>query len=184
VKVHFFGSTNFQQQIPQTLFVVGWQNLAWLGVWPIDTHFPNLMNVSLLFYPDISHIFCQSVTKFGSVRVLVCTYLKGLWWTLVHFSGGTNFRQRICHTLLVRGWRNSAWLGVWPIDTYFPNFVNFGLEVLWYHVATCVSPWLMHMFSFFFQSIFPTSVTQHSWNFSMWLDLALAHQEALLCGFP
>jgi len=33
----------------------------------------------------------------------------------------------------------------WPIDTYFQNFVKFGPGVPRYHVATCISPSLMHL---------------------------------------
>ena len=55
-------------------FVTGWQNLAWLGVWPIDAYCPNLVNYGLLFRDQkfstagMLHIFCQSATKYGSVR--------------------------------------------------------------------------------------------------------------------
>jgi len=35
---------------------------------------------------------------------------------------------------------------VWPIDTYFLNFVNFGPGVLQYHAATCISPSLIHLY--------------------------------------
>jgi len=43
------------------------------------------------------------------------------------FFRSTNFRQRMSCTLLVVAQRNLAWLGVWPMDTYSPNLVNFGL---------------------------------------------------------
>ena len=39
--------------------------------------------------------------------------------------------------------RNLAALGVWPIETYFPNFVNFGQGVPRYHAATCINPKLI-----------------------------------------
>jgi len=56
----------------------------------------------------------------------------GHWWTLVHFSGSTNFQLQISRTLLFGGWRNLAPLGVWPMD---PNFVNFGPGVQWVSVS-------------------------------------------------
>jgi len=64
---------------------------------------------------------------------------KGFWWMLVHFSESTNFQQQISQTLFVRAWQKLARLGVWPIDIYSLNFVNFGLGVLRYHAATCMS---------------------------------------------
>jgi len=39
-------------------------------------------------------------------------------------------------------------VGVWPIDSYFPNLVNFGLGVSQYHAATCIRPSLMHLYVF------------------------------------
>jgi len=42
------------------------------------------------------------------------------------FWGANFFSQRIVRTLFVEEERNLAALGVWPIDTYSPNFVNFG----------------------------------------------------------
>jgi len=33
----FFGEHKFLTRISQTLFVAGWRNLAWLGIWPINT---------------------------------------------------------------------------------------------------------------------------------------------------
>jgi len=69
------------------------------------------------------------------------------WWTLVHVSGSRNFRQRISRTLLVGMRRNLAVLGVWQMDTYLRNLVNFGPGVPRYHAATCISPSLMHLFS-------------------------------------
>ena len=71
--------------------------------------------------------------------------LKLCWWTLVHFSGSKNVRQRISRIFLVGGWWNLAALAVWPIDTYFPNLVHFGREVPRCHAATCVSPSLTHL---------------------------------------
>ena len=46
--------------------------------------------------------------------------------SLAYFLGSTNFRQWISHTLFVGEQRNLATLGVWPIETYSPNFRNFG----------------------------------------------------------
>jgi len=40
-----------------------------------------------------------------------------------------------------------AALGLWPIDAYSPNLVNFGLGVPQCRVTTCVSPSLMHLFN-------------------------------------
>jgi len=41
--------------------------------------------------------------------------------------------------------RNLATSGVWPIETYSPNFVNFDPGVPWYHAAIFISPSLMHL---------------------------------------
>jgi len=49
-------------------------------------------------------------------------------------------------TFIVGARRNLAVLGVLPIDTYFPNFVEFGPGVPPYHAETCISPSLMHSF--------------------------------------
>jgi len=51
-------------------------------------------------------------------------------WTLVHFPGSTNFRQRISRTILVAAQPN---FGSWPINTCSLNFVNVGLGVPRYH---------------------------------------------------
>ena len=92
---------------------------------------------------DISHIFCRSVTKFGSVRSIgVWQVLRDsgeLWSTFI----GTQIFDSgyLAHFLPQRGG--------WPIDTYFPNFVNFGLGVPRYHAATFISPSLvLVMFAF------------------------------------
>jgi len=73
--------------------------------------------------------------------------LRGFWWTLVHFSGSINFRQRMFRTLVVgaRARRNLAVLGVWPISTYSPNLMNFGSGVPRHHAAKCTSLSLMHL---------------------------------------
>jgi len=66
--------------------------LAWLGIWPIDTYFQNLVNVGLLFRGIhifhggyLAH-FCRSASKFSSVRGI------GAWQVLNDFgelwSGG------------------------------------------------------------------------------------------------
>jgi len=68
------------------------------------------------------------------------------WWTLVHFFSNTNFRQRISCTLFVAAQRKLAGLGVWPVDTYFSNFMNFGLRVPRCHAVTCISPSLMRLY--------------------------------------
>ena len=63
---------------------------------------------------------------------------KEFWWTLVHFSGSTNFRQRISRTLFVTAPQKLVELWVWPIDTYSPNFVNFGpgsRDTMWPHAS-------------------------------------------------
>ena len=48
-----------------------------------------------------------------------------LGWTWAYFSGEQNFPQKITRTRLSE--RNEIWphYRVWPIETYFPNFVNF-----------------------------------------------------------
>ena len=43
--------------------------MAWLGVWPIDTYSPNLVNFGLRFRGYVAY-FCRSVTKFGRARVI------------------------------------------------------------------------------------------------------------------
>jgi len=58
--------------------------------------------------------------------------LNGFLWTSVHFSRG----GYLSHL----GWQNLAPLGIWPIATYFQNFLNFGPGVTRYHAATCISP--------------------------------------------
>jgi len=83
--------------------------------------------------------------KFGMMRGICAGHLL-FWWTSVHFCGSTDFRQWISDTLFVRALRNLVALVIWPIDTYSPNLVHFGQGVLWYHVATCISPSLMHLF--------------------------------------
>jgi len=45
-----------------------------------------------------------------------------LWST---FPGSKIFPQQISCTLFVGAQRNLAVLGVWPIETYSPNLVNF-----------------------------------------------------------
>jgi len=55
----------------------------------------------------------------------------------------TNFRQRISRTLFVIMQQKWAVLEVWPIDTYFPNLVNFGgrsRDTIWRHAS------VMHLF--------------------------------------
>jgi len=54
------------------------------------------------------------------------------WWPMVigelwsTFPGSKIFPQQISCTLFVGAQRNLAVLGVWPIETYSPNLVNFG----------------------------------------------------------
>jgi len=71
----------------------------------------------------------QSVYRNTSTAYRLVTNLKiwgELWPT---FPGSTIFPQRISHTLFVGARRNLAVLGVWSIETYSPNFVNFDLVV-------------------------------------------------------
>jgi len=65
-----------------------------------------------------------------------------LGWTLTYFYGGAKFfPQRISRTLFVGARRNLATLGVWTIETYSPNFVNFAnfgpgyRDTMWRHVS-------------------------------------------------
>ena len=59
-----------------------------------------------------------------------------------------NFPQRISRTLFVRERRNLATFGIWPIETYSPNFVNFGPGSA-RDAATCISPSLIHFVKWF-----------------------------------
>jgi len=58
---------------------------------------------------------------------------------------GTKKLHNGYRTLFFRARRNLATLGVWPIETYSANFVNFGQRVSWHHAATCISPSLIHL---------------------------------------
>ena len=60
---------------------------------------------------------------------------EDLGWTLAYFSGSKIFPQRISCKRFVGAQRNLAALGVWPIEIYSPNFVNFGPGVPWYHAS-------------------------------------------------
>jgi len=48
-----------------------------------------------------------------------------LGWTLAYFPGAT-YSTTVSRTLFVGARRNLAALGDWSIETYSPNFVNFG----------------------------------------------------------
>jgi len=50
--------------------------------------------------------------------------LRGEFWPT--FPASNIFPQRICRTLFVAAQRNLTALGVWPIETYSLNSVNFG----------------------------------------------------------
>jgi len=77
--------------------------------------------------------------KFGTMRGIgAYQILRDFGEILVHFYPLfpiTNFRQRIFHTRIFGRCLNMAPLGVWPIDTYIPNFLPFGPGVPRYHVA-------------------------------------------------
>jgi len=80
------------------------------------------LSVGLLF--SIWHIVWRSGRpNLVALGVLVRSIS---WWILLNC--GPLFRR--AGTLFVARWRNFAWLGVWPIDTYFSTFVNFGPGVL------------------------------------------------------
>jgi len=77
-----------------------------------------------------SYTVWPSATKFGTMtgnmaqwRALLHSTSGELWSTL---AGSTNFWQRISRTLAVGGCEIWHHWGLWPIDTCFPNFVNFG----------------------------------------------------------
>ena len=74
--------------------------------------------------------------------------LMWFWWSLVQFfhcyGGVTNFFESRYLTHFFKARWNLEALGVWPFDTLSANLVNFGLRVSRYHVATCISPSLMH----------------------------------------
>jgi len=86
--------------------------IDWWQIW-----WPRV-NFGLLFWgenfstTDISHTFCQSAMKFGSVRGLANRHLLRLWWTLAYsLFRGKNFWQQISGRLFVIAWRNPATLG-------------------------------------------------------------------------
>jgi len=74
--------------------------------------------------------------------------LKRFWWTLVHFFGSTNYRQRIFCTLLLEMTKFSTIMGL-AKSHLFPEFCELWSGVLRYHAATCISPSLMHLFCYF-----------------------------------
>jgi len=43
------------------------------------------------------------------------------------YCGQTVAHLSCCWALVIAGWRNMALFEVWPIDTYCPKLVNFGL---------------------------------------------------------
>jgi len=57
-----------------------------------------------------------------------------------------------------------AWLEVWPIDTYNPNFVNFGPGVPRYHGATFISPSLMHLLNILLFPILTLNVLKYTFS--------------------
>jgi len=90
-------------------------------------------------------LFVGALWNLAALTALAYKVLRDFSELWSAFSGSTNFRQLIFHTLLVATQLNLAWLGVSPIDTHIPNFVNFGAGIPWYHAATCISLALMHM---------------------------------------
>ena len=58
----------------------------------------------------------------------------------------------ISHTSCCRVTKFSM-VRVWPIDTYFPTFVNCGPKIPRYNAATCISPSLMYLFYVFIWTI-------------------------------
>jgi len=80
---------------------------------------------------DISHTFCLSVTKFGSVRGQANEHLLSEFGELWPTCSGQKFLTTdIWHGICQSTMKFGSVGGVWPIETYFPNFVNFGLGVL------------------------------------------------------
>jgi len=71
--------------------------------------------------PKLLHgVYGNYCTAYRLVTNLVIW--RELWPT---FPGSKVFPQRIYRTPFVRERRNLATLGVWPIESYFANFVNF-----------------------------------------------------------
>jgi len=94
----------------------------------------------------------QSRANVASECLYKLVYGLPIWWQIwwmndgILFRGANFFPQWISRTLFIGAQRNLAALGVWPVETYSPNFVNFGPGgVPWYHAATCISPSLMHL---------------------------------------
>ena len=81
-----------------------------------------------------------SETKQSRAKVTTqCIDWWQIWWPSVNFGllfQEQHFPQRISRTFLVGARRNLATLGVWPIETYSPNFMNFDPGITWYDVAT------------------------------------------------
>jgi len=72
--------------------------------------------------PKILHSVYRNLCKAYRLVTNLVTKCE-LWPT---FSGSKIFPQRIYLTHFVGARRNLAALGVWAIETYCPNFVNFG----------------------------------------------------------
>jgi len=121
----FFGKLKFLTADISDTFCCRVTNLAWLGVWPVDTYSPECGEPNLAYFSrkqkfstaDISHIFCRSVTKFGSVRSIgVWQVLRDsgeLWSTFI----GTQIFDSgyLAHFLPQRGgWQiDKLWTLVW-----------------------------------------------------------------------
>jgi len=80
---------------------------------------------------------------YRNFRVRPIDGCKIIWCTSVNlglfFPGNKYFSKRISCTLFVGAQRNLAASWVWLIETYFPNFVNFGPDVPRYRAATYIS---------------------------------------------
>jgi len=74
-----------------------------------------------------------------------------IWWPTGEFwptfPASNIFPQRICRTLFVAAQRNLTALGVWPIETYSLNSVNFGPGVPWHRASVLHSIHLWSSFS-------------------------------------
>jgi len=63
--------------------------------------------------------------KFGTMTVIGAYPLKGFWWTWSTISEAQLFDSGYLAHFLSEGKKFGTVIGVWPMDIYSPNFVNF-----------------------------------------------------------
>ena len=161
--VHLCGSRNFEQWISPIVLVTAQQNFAVLGVLPMDICSQNLVNFGRLFRRQnfflkilnsvkffltlFLYIVWLSAMKFGVVSSICAQQVSSYFGELWSIFGEQKFLTvNISYTSCCGATKYDRVrdLANWYLFSEFPELWS---GVPRYHVATCISPSMMHLFT-------------------------------------